>query len=173
MARIFDGRLPVHYGQAYVESSDSNCIYLEEAFCGQTNGLCGAALPGVLFLITGLHTGGVSFTLDVLSVQPPLDDSWEEIVEVAFTPGLGKVSLTDWTATQVCDIPLLKEPYRVRYCARNMDLGDEVDTLMENEPIVDFYSLAFWLADPAPDTVIKQTSQKAAYWHNCVQNLKL
>ncbi len=172
MARIFDGRLWVHYGQAYVESSDSDGIYLEEAFCGQTNGLCGAALSGALFLITGLHTGNVSLTLDVLSAQPPFDDSWEEIVEVSFTPGLGKISLTDWNATQVCDIPLLKEPYRVRYCARNMDLGDEVDTLMEDEPI-DFYSLAFWLADPAPDTVIRQTSRIAAYWHNCVQNLQL
>jgi hypothetical protein len=36
-------------------------------------------------LITGLHTGQVGFTVDVLDAAPPLDDAWEEIVEVSFT----------------------------------------------------------------------------------------
>ena len=145
MARIFDGLLYVHYGQAYVESSDSKPIYLEDAFQGQANGLCGAASPGALFLITGLHTGEVSFTLDVLDVPPPLDDIWEEIVEVSFTPSSGRTTLTDWNASHVCNIPLQNKNYRVRYCVRNMDLGTEIDTVLEGEPTVDFYSLTFWL----------------------------
>lgn len=48
----------VHYGQLYVESSE-NSADLHECFAGQRNGLCGAAVPGKLFLITGLHTGKV------------------------------------------------------------------------------------------------------------------
>ncbi|UBF26518.1 hypothetical protein K9N68_00450 [Kovacikia minuta CCNUW1] len=171
MARIFDGLLSVHYSQAYVESSDSDGVYLEDAFRGQNNGLCGAALPGALFLITGLHTGDVGFTVDILDAPSPPDSIWEEIVEVSFTPGLGEIALTDWNANRVCDIPLLKKNYRVRYCARNMDFGDDVDTILEGESTVDFYSLTFWLADPVPDAVVKRTSRKAAYWHNWVRTL--
>ena len=33
---------------------------LAAAFAGQRNGLCGAAVPGRLWLITGRHTGTVS-----------------------------------------------------------------------------------------------------------------
>lgn len=172
MARIFDGRLHVHYGQAYIEPSESNGVGLEDSFCGQTNGLCGAASPGTLFLLTGLHTGYVSFTLDVLDAPPPLDDIWEEIVEVSFTPGSGKVILSEWGGEYVCDIPLRQEVYRVRYCACDMDRGGEIDTIVEGEP-VDFYALTLWRGNLAPDVVVKQTSQVAAYWHNWVQTLKL
>lgn len=171
MARVFEGLLWVHYGQAYVESSDSDGIYLEDAFRRQNNRLCGAALPGALFLITGLHTGKVGFTVDVLDAPLPLDNIWEEIVEVSFTPGLGEIALTDWNANRMCNIPLQKKNYRVRYCARNMDVGDDVDTILESEPAVDFYSLTFWRADPLPDVVVKQTSRKATYWHKWVRTL--
>ena len=66
MARIFDGRLPLHYGQAYVESSENPCESLEDCFVGQANGLCGRAKAGCLFPIAGLHTGEVGLTLDVI-----------------------------------------------------------------------------------------------------------
>jgi hypothetical protein len=165
MTRIFDGQLYVHYGQAYVNSSENHDLYLEDAFRGQTNGLCGAALPGALFLITGLHTGGVNLTVDVLDDLPPLDDTWEEIVEVSFTPSSEKVILSDWNGQSVCDIPLREEAYRVRYCARGMDCGKEIDTYVEGEP-VDSYALIFWQGNLAPDVVVKQTSQVAAYSHN-------
>jgi hypothetical protein len=172
MVQIFDGRLHVHYGQAYIEPSESSGVGLEDSFCGQNNGLCGAASPGTLFLLTGLHTGDVSFVLDVLDAPPPLDDTWEEIVEVSFAPSSEKVILSEWGGEYVCDVPLLQEIYRVRYCARDMDRGKEINTYVEGEP-VDFYALTFWRADSAPDVVIKQTSQVAAYWHNWVRTLKL
>ena len=66
MTRVFKGTLAVHYGQAYLQPLGDNEVDLEESFCGQANGLCGAASPHRLFLITGLHTGRVGFTLDVL-----------------------------------------------------------------------------------------------------------
>jgi hypothetical protein len=172
MARIFDGQVYVHYGQAYVESSENRGLDLQDSFRGQNNGLCGAALPGKLFLITGLHTGKVGFMLDVLDVPPLLDAIWEEIVEVSFTPTLEQVILLDWNGMAVCNIPLLQKSYRVRYCARGMDIGREIDTILDGEPIVDFYSLTFWLAEPAPDVVVKQTSGIAVYWHDWVQTSK-
>ena len=108
------------------------------------------------------------FTLDVLDDCPPIDNTWEEIVEVSFSVGTEKVALFEWGGKCICDIPLLPGTYRVRYCARNMSLGAEVDTYVEGEP-VDFYSLAFWTVASAPDIVVKQTSEVAAYWHNCVK----
>ena len=172
MARIFEGRLHVHYGQAYVEPYDSPGIGLDDSFRGQSNGLCGAASPGSLFLITGLHTGYVGFTLDVLDAPPSIDKTWEEIVEVPFTAGTAKVALFEWGGESICDVPLSPGTYRVRYCARDMERGSEVDTYIEGKP-VDFYYLAFWLAAPAPDTVVKQTSEVAAYWHNHAKSIKL
>jgi hypothetical protein len=172
MARVFEGRLPVHYGQAYVQPYDSPGNGLKDSFCGQSNGLCGAASSGALFLITGLHTGDVGFTLDVLDAPPPIDRTWEEIVEVPFTAGTGKIALFTWYGDSICGVPLSPGTYRVRYCARNMWLGVEVDTYIEGEP-VDFYSLAFWPATLAPDIVVKQTSEVAAYWHNYAKSIKL
>ena len=171
MARVFDGRLSVHYGQAYIVPPGEYWIDLEDSFRGQVNGLCGAASPHSLFLITGLHTGKVGFTLDVLDKEPALDNSWEEIVEVPFVAQATKYMLQDWDGKQVCAVPLLPGNYRARYCARNMDLGHEVDTLVEGEPI-DFYYLAFWPAAIAPDVVLKQTSESAAYWHQYANNIK-
>ncbi|MEL6383455.1 MAG: hypothetical protein AAFQ89_13575 [Cyanobacteria bacterium J06626_18] len=113
-----------------------------------------AAWPGFLYLVTGLHTVNVGFTLDVLDTPPPIDDVWEEIVEVSFNAGIGKITLFDWCGGEaICDIPLSPGTDRVRYCARGMGEGWELDTNIK-EP-VDFYYLAFWPAPQAPDAVLK------------------
>jgi hypothetical protein len=173
MVRIFDRPLHVHYGQAYLESSgNTEGMSLKGCFIGQANGLCGAASPGTLFLLTGLHTGCVNFTLDVLDSAPPLDESWEEIIEVSFTPRSDKTVLSEWGGESVCDVPLLQKSYRVRYCARDMDRGGEIDTIVDEDP-VDSYALIFWQADPAPDVIIKQTSDCATYWHNEIKRYEI
>jgi len=165
MARVFDGQLSVHYGLGYVECLEAELVdHISCAFQGQSNGICGAACSGNLVLITGLHTGEVNLTIDVLNTSPSVDDSWEEIVEVSFTPISEETILRDWNGYSVCSIPLSQTSYRVRYCARNMDLGREIDTLVDAEP-VDSYALIFWIADPAPDVILKQSSDIAAYWH--------
>ena len=85
--RPVKGEVHVHYGQIYVESDpDSFGPDLAEAFAGQTAGLCGAAIPGTLWLSTGLHTGNVGFTVEVHGQPPPLDAVWEDVVEVSFRP---------------------------------------------------------------------------------------
>jgi hypothetical protein len=171
MTRIFDGYLNVHYGQAYVLACD-NIVRLEESFRGQSNGLCGAAIPGALFLITGLHTGHVGFAVDVLNSPPALNNTWDEIVEVSFIVGDEPVVVEDWDGETVTSIPLSSGSYRVRYCARNMDQAHEVDTILDNEEAADFYSLAFWPQAVSEDCVIKQTSEQAAYWHNFAKSLE-
>jgi hypothetical protein len=168
---VFDERLHVHYGQAYVFSGGADeTADMEGCFRGQANGLVGAALSGELFLITGLHTGQVSFRVETHPSEPPLDDSWEECVEVGFEPGPG-VRLVDWDGTVVCELPLAERPYRVRYEARGMDAGNEADTILAGEQPVDEYLLSIWPAAAAPDRVLRQTSAVADYWHRWAQTL--
>ncbi|WP_112109093.1 hypothetical protein [Parafrankia sp. Ea1.12] len=64
MRTVFDGDVYVHCRQIYVQSGP-DVAGPESAFPGQVNGLCGAALPGWLHLVTGLHAGRVGFTVQV------------------------------------------------------------------------------------------------------------
>ena len=166
MIHVFDGRLHVHYHQAYIEQEGQNGGDMGAAFRGQVNELCGAVLSGFLHLVTGLHTGEVGFTLDVFEVAPPFDPQWEEIVEAPLSVLAKTIAVVNWNGDAVCEIPLAAGEYRVRYCARGMDRGKDLDTLVDGDP-VDFYSLTFWPAAPSPDVILKQTSEFAAYMHGC------
>lgn len=153
----------VHYGQIYVQSGDGYPDF-DECFRGQSNGLCGAAMPGILFLITGLHTGEVGFAVELYDDPPPVDDSWQEIVEASFQP-MGDTALVGWGGQQHWPLGLAETSYRVRYCATGMDEARELDTRMEDDPEADRYLLQLWPAPPRPDTVVKQTSKTANDYH--------
>ncbi|MGW3287085.1 hypothetical protein ACWDR3_20865 [Streptomyces sp. NPDC001002] len=162
-----DGEVHVHYGQLYVESDpDSFGPGLAEAFAGQSVGLCGAAIPGALWLSTGLHTGQVGFTVEVHDEEPPLSEVWEDVVEVSFHPASDETALSEWGGGASWNLDLEETDYRVRYSALGMDQAGDVDTRMDGEPQVDRYLLQFWPSVPAPDRVIRQTSQSAAHWHD-------
>lgn len=164
MPLLFDDQLHVHYGQFYVES-ETFTSNLSESMGGQSNGLCGAAVPGMLFLITGLHTGTVKLTVELLDAPPPLGDEWEEAVEVSFRPGSESVDLVQWAGEASWPLALTEIDYRVRYCATGMDAARAQDTRLDGEPLVDRYLLQLWPAPAAPDAVIRETSECAAYWH--------
>ena len=85
--RIFDAVVWTSYGHFVLDSSDGDAASdMVEAFAGQSNGLCGAGCPGLLFLRIGPHTAEVRFRVEVLDAPPRLDGGWEEIVEVSFAP---------------------------------------------------------------------------------------
>ena len=166
MRTLMSQAAQAHYGQFYVDSAE-DMPAMDECFAGQRNGLCGAAVPGFLFLITGRHTGVVGFTVQLHDTRPPEDDSWEEIVEASFRPE-GKTSLQGWGGDGYWPLHLARgASYRVRYCATGMaegaDLGSRPD--QDFDAVADRYLLMFWPAPPEPDAVIKQTSEYAAYWH--------
>jgi hypothetical protein len=163
--RLMTGPAWVHYGQIYVESSDF-VADLGDCFGGQQNGLCGAAIPGKLFLITGLHTGTVGFSVELHDEPPPIDDEWEEIVECSFIPASSEVALVGWGGEGWWPLELPQVDCRVRYCGVGMDAAHQVGPPMDDEPLVDRYLLQFWPAPPEPDRVVKQTSAQAAYWHD-------
>ena len=171
MVRTFvRGEVHVHYGQIYVESG-ADYPDLMECFAGQANGLCGAAAPGTLYLHTGLHTGGVGFTVEAHESPPALDDAWEEVVEVSFAPHSSSVALVQWAGEASWDLDLSESSYRVRYCATGMDPAHEADTRLDDEPMLDRYLLQFWPAAPSPDRVVRRTSEIADYWHGYAAEL--
>ena len=163
--RPFDGEVFVHYGQIYVESGDGFNPDLSEAFAGQSAGLCGGAVSGSLWLITGLHTGMVGFTVEVHDQAPDLDPVWEDVVEVSFRPASVDTKLVQWAGEDAWDLDLPEADYRVRYCAQGMDLAHD-DTIVDDEPVLDRYLLQFWPAPPEADRIVRQTAEIASYWHD-------
>lgn len=166
MTQLFSGPLYVHYRQAYVVDEHSDGFpMLDEATSGQVNGLCGAAIPGSLFLTTGMHTGAVEFVVELVEQPPPLEDVWEDVVEVSYRPRGEQVALVQWAGEAGFPLDLPPQSYRVRYSATGMDEAHRVDTVPTGGPTIDSYALTFWPADPAPDVIVRQTSDLAAYWH--------
>lgn len=160
----FDGKLLVDYGQAYVLAPECEMLLPEDAFAHQRNGLCGAAVPGGLFLTTGLQSGYVKLLVQVHHATPPVDESWDEVVEAGWLLNSGPVVLEDWNATKVCEIPLEMGSYRVRYSARRFGEAVEGGEEGKQKPI-ESYLLAFWPAPYAEDAVLRQTSEQAGYWN--------
>jgi hypothetical protein len=159
---LFAGEVWVHYQFVNVHDAEGWEWEIGDECRGQANGLCGAAVPGLLHLVTGLHTGKVGFTVELHPAEPPLDDVWEEAVEVSFTSTAEDIGLHPFQDQYLFNLP--PGDYRVRYCARGMDQGKAEDTLAGVQP-VDFYLLQFWPGTAAPDRIIRQTSKTAAYWH--------
>ncbi|WNV84686.1 hypothetical protein [Umezawaea sp. Da 62-37] len=85
------GEALVDYAQIYVHDPDRPDLpTMDECFAGQANGPCGAAVPDFLFLVTGLRTGEVGFVVEWHDEHPPLDNRWEEIVEVSLPGWMGR-----------------------------------------------------------------------------------
>ncbi|MHB9755458.1 hypothetical protein ACYBSK_13905 [Streptomyces sp. BYX5S] len=168
--RPVDGEIHVHYGQAYVESDDGRMAGPHEALAGQRSGLCGAAVPGFLFLVTGLHTGHVGFSVEVHAREPALAPGWEDVVEVSFRPASPRTFLTEWGGEDAWELGLDEVDHRVRYCASGMDAGRALDTRGDG-PRADRYLLQFWPAPAEPDRVVRQTSEIAAYWHGVAREV--
>jgi TonB family protein len=185
MKRLFAGTVHVHYGTMHFLGGEEDFAGGNECFEGQVNGLCGAAMRTSLVLRTGLHTGGVKVTVDFWDKEPPLEDSWEEVVEVSFVVNdPERTGILEWGGRAWHPIDLRRGRYRVRYCARNMDAGRHKDTLLSDvedvfdvelsdvEEPVDEYSLSFWFVPAgAPDRLIRQTSETAAMWHQWAERI--
>ncbi len=165
MRTVFEGPVSVDYSQATVESDPSVVPDLAHARGGQVNGLCGAAVPGVLWLTTGPQYGQVWFTVELHDTEPPVGDGWEEVVEVSFTSATAEVHLLGWGGGSSDRLDVGPGDWRVRYCLTEMDDAPSRMPAPRGEPPLDRYLLQFWPAEPAPDRVVRQTSAAAADWH--------
>ncbi|MFF7648686.1 hypothetical protein ACFZCY_02275 [Streptomyces sp. NPDC007983] len=163
---MLDDEVDVSYSQIYVESEDASRFGdWKDAFGGQCNGLCGAAWPGMLWLVTGLFYGRVGFRVEVHDERPDVDEGWEEIVEAPYRP-LGGASLVEWGGGNSWDLGLADADYRVRYSASGMDCAADAHSRGDDDPMIDRYLLQFWPCPPEPDQVVKQTGQVAGHSHS-------
>jgi hypothetical protein len=171
MITALDDTVSVHYRQIYLASEpDDLTRWSTDHWVGQTNGLCGAAVPGLLYLKTGLHTGQVRFTVHVYDTEPSqLFSEWEDVVEVSFRPATDDVALVEWGNENWYPLPLTTIDYRVRYCATGMDEGCEKQNAFEDDVAPDRYVLQFWPAPAASDSILRQTSRFAAHSHEVVR----
>lgn len=159
---LFAGVIRVEYHQVYVYGDDVPQPG-EEAFSHQRNGLCGAGAAGSLYLIAGLHTGRVNFAVRLESSEPPVEEHWEEVVEVPFATTSGRIAVVQWGGPLVHSMEVQPGTYRVRYSGRGLDVAHR-ELNPGCEP-VDSYLLTFWPAPPAPDAIIKQSGELARYRH--------
>jgi hypothetical protein len=159
---LLDQRVFVTYSQAWVYSGTElfdGDYDPEIMWRGQANGLCGAAQSGVLCLVTGTHTGDVAFRIERYPSEPPVADEWEEVVEVSFSPASDEVVFAGLDLERQYPLDLPGGRYRVRYCVRGMEHADNTD-----EP-AEAYLLQFWPGELGPDRILRQSSERAAYWH--------
>jgi hypothetical protein len=157
-----EDRVFVTYATAAVFSGDDpdEAASGWDAFwAGQTNGLCGAAVSGVLKLTVATHTGWIPFRIELHDGPPAAGDVWEEIVEVSFVPAQEDLYLQGLDAENRYPLTLPVNSYRARFCARGFD------DAAAGEEGMDAYLIQFWPAESSPDRIVRQTSAEAAYWH--------
>ncbi|GGQ83671.1 hypothetical protein [Couchioplanes azureus] len=159
-------RVFLSYGSASLACGDDigELDDLDAPWADESNGLCGACVPGYLQLQVGTHTGWVPFRLELHDTEPPLDPTWEEVVEVSFTALSQQASLTGLMSDSH-EFTMPPGDYRVRYCVRGFEEADQV------EQTPDSYLLQFWPGAPAPGRIVKQTGERAAYWHRARRTL--
>lgn len=174
MRTVYRGELPVVHGRFHVDSRPEPWAPVpSEACAGQTNGLCGAAVPGCLFLRTGLSSGKVALTVEVHGTAPPLDDRWEDVVEASFRPLTASTAVLPCGRGALCEWALPAADHRVRYCGRGMDGGaGAASARVRDAGPVGQYLLQFWPAPPTADRVVRQTSRSAAHRHRCARALE-
>ena len=157
--------LDTQYSQMYVSSPNyPNADLSVDAFRGQVNGLCGGAVPGGLFLRIGCWGGTIPFTVEVRESAPPIDSSWDEIVEASCSFDSLPASLQGWDGDQAIALPLALGDYRARFCATGYAASETPGSLCD--PAVERYALILWPEARRPDDVLKQQSALALYLHS-------
>lgn len=161
----FDGQVWVHYGQVYLQDDGPTTPDWDRSFTANPVGIIGV-YGGDAIMITGLHTGHVGFRVVIGASDPGAElAGYEDVVEIDFNPVTAAVSLVEWAgedAHPLGDLPAGPGNYRLRYHARGMDAGHELDTSEEHDDDpVDSYLLQIWPARPAAPRVIKLTSRLA------------
>jgi hypothetical protein len=161
---LFDGEIHVHYGFIFLSTEDDQ-PELMETRRGQRNGLCGAAVVGVLSLVTGTHTGSVRLRVEWLAAEPPLDAQWEDVVEVSFIPLSTDATLSAFEEFHPLRLRAVDD-LRARLCANGMDDARRQGAVPGGlPPATERYLLQLWPAEPGPDAVLRETSRFAGYWH--------
>ncbi|GLY65847.1 hypothetical protein [Amycolatopsis taiwanensis] len=154
--RAATAELRVSYGQFFVRDYGS---WVGDLSLAASNGLVGADSSGAVVL-TGIHTGRVNVTVELLDSAPgsvDLDD-WEEVVEVSVDSEDGELIACGLEDSPL-EFPYLSHagagPYRLRVHARGRDTAPGLNRF---EPVED-YKISVWPAPEAAETVYKQSDK--------------
>lgn len=165
---LYDGKLHVDYSQFYIwtdeQAADGYSAAfdnVQRTFAGQSSGLCGAAMRGLLYFDTGTQYGAIGARVVVADTEPDLDDSWEDVVEVSYQAG-EETSLVEWGDGDSYPLDLAAGEYRVRYAARGRDQADEREDEEDAEEPVEYVEIAVWPAPASADRLIRITSEHGA-----------
>lgn len=138
------------------------------AFAGQSNGLVGAASGGNVFLTLGRYGGGFLVRIERSATVPPVDESWEDCVEVSITVPAGRdVQWASWAGESYGKLDLPPDSYRLRVSSRGRDLALNSEFAPE---VVDFYLLQLWPEAPSTDAIVRVGSRDAEYFHEAWGN---
>lgn len=127
----------------------------------RVNGFVGTDLVNGAVVLTGIHTGSVTVTLQLLDTAPDsVDlDGWDEVAEVSLESEYGEL-IVHGIMEDPPDFPELAHTgpgtYRVRVHARGRDIAPHLNV---QEP-VENYLLSVWPAPQAPDVVYKQSDER-------------
>ncbi|WP_145926576.1 hypothetical protein [Amycolatopsis orientalis] len=168
MRTLYEGELQIDYGQFYIWTDEQAAdAYgaafdnVKRTFAGQSSGLCGAAVRGLLYFDTGTQYGTIGARVVVTDAEPDLDDSWEDVVEVSYQAG-EETSLVEWGDGDSYLLDLAAGEYRVRYAARGRDQDDEGEDEEDTEEPVEYIEITIWSAPASADRVIRITSEHGA-----------
>jgi hypothetical protein len=177
MAVVYDGTMVTMHSTIWFRSEvdeddlegfeDMPQADIAACFRGQANGLLGAGYPGTLAMMTGLQHGPVAVKIEGYESEPPVADTWEEVVEVSYRQSAWEVVASNNEGASLARFDLPPGVWRVRYSANKMAEAHQNAHawLAQGHEFVDSYWLQFWLAEPTPDRIIKQTTAEAAYRH--------
>lgn len=164
MRVLFDGQVFTSYAQMTLTTGMVEPPIPDVAFIGQENGLCGAAVAGALFLVTGTHTGWVPMRVSLWDEAPGLGE-WEDVVEASLAPA-GEAAFAGWADDPVARFELPASSYRVRWNVRGMDAGHAQSNADAEHPAPDAYELMLWPAPYSSDAILRRRAAQAAYWHD-------
>ncbi|WP_157548536.1 hypothetical protein [Nonomuraea candida] len=159
--------LRVSYSQAYLIDATDDAEGFEDIPDDHPAHRVGIirADGGDAFLITGLHTGTVDFTVLVADHDPGAElDEYEDVVEITVESESGEYVLHEWggEAHELPPLPAGPGWYRLRYHARGMD--EAADEAASSGEVIDHYLLQIWPAEESLPRLVKQGSGCAAYW---------
>ncbi len=166
---LFSGNIDIYFSQFSIESEEpDDSVRLPDVHAGQVNGLCGAAQPERLFFTARPKDAAIELQIQLWPCEPPIDSTYGDIVEVPFTRGVEPVLLCQWAHEEVFPLTLPPGEYRVRYSIDGLDKDypEDCDKEGYEKPIPgQRYLVQFWAHPNEGDSIIKQTTEEAAYWH--------
>ncbi|MEV4604983.1 hypothetical protein AB0K15_47525 [Amycolatopsis sp. NPDC049253] len=127
----------------------------------RVNGFVGTDLVNGAVVLTGIHTGLVNVTVQLLDTAPDsVDlDGWDEVAEISVESEYGEL-IVHGIMDDPPGFPELAQAgpgtYRIRLHARGRDIAPHLNV---QEP-VENYLLSVWPAPEAPDVVYKQSDER-------------